>query len=345
MKILVTGSAGMLGSGLVPALQVAGHEVVPTDIDLRAPLPWGDGGPRITALDVRDRAAVERAVDDVQPGLVVHLAAETDLEVCENDDEHAYLTNAIGTKHVALACQRRGLPIAYVSTAGVFDGTKQGAYHEYDSPHPINVYGRSKLAGEQYVQWFCERAYVVRAGWMVGGGAKDHKFVARMLGQVRAGSTTLYAVGDKLGTPTYVPDFGRCFAALLAAESYGLYHMACEGVGSRYDVTREILDVLGLREQIALVEVGSEHFAREFPTPRPRSEIMRNLALSLQGLNTMRPWRDALREYLLTHFSDLVSVAVPRQQTASPSSVIDLDAPHPPAVPAARVGVSTGGPS
>lgn len=317
MKILATGAAGMLGSSLVPALARAGHQVVATDIDLSAPRPWGHGGPRVERLDVRDRDDVDRCVSAVSPDFMVHLAAETSLERADADPDHAWLTNTIATKYVALACRRSAIPMAYISTAGVFDGTKAAPYTEFDPPNPLNTYGASKLEGEHVVRTLVDEHFVVRAGWMVGGGAgKDHKFVARILAQLRAGATTIHAVGDKLGTPTYTPDFARCFLALMGSGLYGLYHMACGGEGSRYDVAAHILDVLG-RDDVELVEVGSEHFAEEFPSTRPRSEIMRNLTLDLQGMNTMRPWPVALDEYLRTEFPGLMTArARPVLETA-----------------------------
>lgn len=297
MKILVTGAAGMLGSGLVPALVSDGHEVVATDINLAQRRPWGEGGPELGRLDVRERDAIRDAIDQVRPDLVAHLAAETDLELCELDPDGAWWTNAIATKYVALECQRAGMPMAYISTAGVFDGTKDTAYTEFDTPNPVNVYGRSKFDGELMVEHLLDRYYIVRAGWMVGGGAKDHKFVAKILAQINAGATTLHVVSDKAGTPTYVPDFARCFSDLIGTGAYGRYHMACEGWGTRYDVSQLILTVLG-RDDIELVEVPSSYFAEEFFAVRPDSEIMRNMVLDLQGMNSMRPWEVALIEYI-----------------------------------------------
>jgi dTDP-4-dehydrorhamnose reductase len=304
MKILATGAAGMLGSALVPAFIRAGHQVTATDIDLSESHPWGPAGPRLRWLDVRDRRAVQATVDDVRPDLVLHLAAETSLEVSDDDPDHAYLTNTIATRYVALAARGAGIPITYISTAGVFDGLKESAYTEFDRPNPLNLYGKTKYEGERVVRELTEQHYIVRAGWMVGGGRrKDHKFVSRILAQLHAGATTLYAVTDKLGTPTYAPDFARCLLGLVDSGMYGLYHMACEGEGSRYDVAAHILHVLG-RDDVDLVGVTSEHFAAEFPAVRPRSEIMRNLALDLQGMNTMRPWQQALEEYLALEFAD-----------------------------------------
>jgi len=307
MRILATGTAGMLGSSLIPALARAGHEIVATDIDLTNTRPWGAGGPALDWLDVRDPAAVRAAFDTVRPELVLHLAAETSLEISDADPDHAYLTNTIATKYVALQCRRVGAPMTYISTAGVFDGTKDSAYTEFDDPNPINTYGASKYEGEKIVAGLLDEYYIIRAGWMVGGGAaKDHKFVSRIVDQVREGRTTIHAVGDKLGTPTYTPDFARCFLDLIDSQLFGLYHMACGGEGSRLDVAARILQVLG-RDDIELVEVDSEFFRDEFPSARPRSEIMRNMALDLQGMNSMRDWPTALEEYLLTEFADLVA--------------------------------------
>ncbi|CCM62771.1 MAG: sugar nucleotide-binding protein [Candidatus Microthrix parvicella] len=306
MKILATGTAGMLGSSLVPAMAAAGHEVVATDINLTDRHPWGPAGPELGYLDVRDRHAIRDAFDAVRPDFVTHLAAETSLEFSDADPAHAYLTNATATKLIAQQCGRREIPIVYISTAGVFDGTKTGPYTEFDAPNPINTYGDSKWRGEQEVRQFAPCHYIVRAGWMVGGGAaKDHKFVSRIVDQLREGRTTLHAVGDKLGTPTYTADFAACLLNLIDSEVYGLYHMACEGEGTRYDVAAEILSVLG-RDDIDLVEVTSEFFAEEFPSARPYSEIMVNQALDLQGMNLMRPWREALRHYLHHEFADLI---------------------------------------
>jgi dTDP-4-dehydrorhamnose reductase len=307
MRILATGAAGMLGTSLVPTFVAAGHDVVATDIDLTNPSPWGADHPNIDWLDVRDREAVRAAFKTTEPELLLHLAAETSLELSDADPDHAFLTNTVSTKYLALECRERDIPMVFISTAGVFDGVKEGAYTEFDQPNPLNTYGASKFEAEKLVQSLLDRWYIIRAGWMVGGGAgKDHKFVARILEQVRGGATTIHAVGDKYGTPTYTYDFGKCLLNLLDSDLYGIYHMACEGDGNRYDIAAFILDRLG-RDDIELVEVESDFFRDEFPSVRPRSEIMRNMALDLQGMNLMRPWPVALEEYLERHFAELMS--------------------------------------
>jgi dTDP-4-dehydrorhamnose reductase len=293
LGVLITGSAGMLGSAVFPAFVDAGHDVVATDLVPRdvAGLPMG-------TLDVRDAVAVADAIERTHPDLVLHLAAETDLETCEAGSDEAYRTNTIGTHNVALACRESGATLVYISTAGVFDGEKDdGPYIEFDAARPINVYGRSKYEGEIFVLRTVPRSFVVRAGWMVGGADRDHKFVAKVIDQLRNGARTIRAVTDKLGTPTYTQDFALNLLELTGTRFYGLYHMACLGEGSRFDVAREIVAFYG-RDDVDVIPVTSEAFAADYPAPRPRSEMMRNYMLDLRGMNRMRPWQTALREYL-----------------------------------------------
>lgn len=312
MRILVTGAAGMLGSSVCPWLRKCGNDVRATDIQTV--------DPDIDYLDVRDHAALEADILGYRPQLVLHLAAETDVERCELEPDHAYLTNTVGTQNVALLCRGHEVPMVYISTAGVFDGEKQDSYHEFDPAHPLNVYGKSKLEGERIVERLVARSFIVRAGWMIGGGRKDKKFIMKIIRQVDAGKTDLHVVDDKLGTPTYTADFARCLYELVQTPYYGRYHMACKGSGTRYDVAVELLRFLG-RDDIRVHRVGSEHFQAEYFAPRPRSEMMRNMMLDLRGLNLMRDWRVALAEYLQLHFADrrrapLAGVAVGRPAAA-----------------------------
>src|SRR5665811_1539950 len=154
----------MLGSAVFPTFANAGHDVGATDLQPREVrgLPMG-------RLDVRDAAAVEEAVVGVRPDLVLHLAAETDLETCEANPDHAYLTNTIGTHNVASAAAGRGTKLRTITTAEVFDGEKtEGPYTEFDEARPINLYGSSKYEGEILVLRLVPNSFVVRAGWMVG---------------------------------------------------------------------------------------------------------------------------------------------------------------------------------
>jgi dTDP-4-dehydrorhamnose reductase len=287
MKILVTGAAGMLGSALCPTLMQRGHTVFATDL---APVDEG-----IECLDVRSYKQIEEIVGKVKPDMVMHLAAETDVDKCELEPDHAFLTNTIGTQNVALVCQKESIVMVYISTIGVFYGDKPEPYTEFDNPNPINVYGRSKLEGEKIVQSLLERYYMVRAGWMIGGGPKrDKKFVGKIIKRMNE-TTVLKVVNDKIGSPTYTVDFSRCLADLIETGYYGLYHCTNKGYGSRFDVAKKIVDFLG-RSDVTVEPVGSAYFP--LPAARARSEMSRNYKLELLGKDTMRNWEDALKEYI-----------------------------------------------
>lgn len=284
----MTGAEGMLGSTMVPSLQKQGHKVIQTDV-----LPASSS---VDYLDIRDQSQVKEAVKKHKPDAVFHLAAETDVDKCEQQQDHAYFTNTLGTENVARACKERKALMMYVSTAGVFYGDKAEPYTEIDEPNPKNVYGKTKLAGERFVQDYLDKYFIVRAGWMVGGFARDKKFVKKVLDQIFAGKSEIKAVYDKKGTPTFTADFSANILPLVETKQYGLYHMTNRGICSRYEVAQKIVYSLELEEKVRVIPVDSSAFP--LPAPRADSEMMRNMRLDLLNINLMRPWEDALYEYI-----------------------------------------------
>lgn len=282
MRVLVTGAAGAVGSYVQDVFRDT--ELVLTDV--RGSL---------RAMDIADPEAVAATVHEVEPDVVLHLAAATDVDQCERDPDLAFRTNAIGTQNVALACRNSGCELVYISTAGVFWGDKIEPYTEFDEPGPANVYGHSKLAGERIVANLLDRYYIVRAGWMVGGGDLDRKFVGKLTELIRGGETHLRAVNDKWGSPTYAHDMLGGIKRLVGTGYHGLYHMVNEGSCTRYDVAVELKQILE-RPDVEIEPVSSAYFP--LPAPRARSEAMRNYKLELLGIDEMRPWREALREYV-----------------------------------------------
>ncbi|OGW92375.1 MAG: dTDP-4-dehydrorhamnose reductase [Omnitrophica bacterium RIFCSPHIGHO2_02_FULL_63_14] len=292
-KILVTGAGGMVGSYVSEVF--SDYELILSDIV--------KGHPRV---DVCQPAAVMDAVASAKPDVVLHLAAATDVDRCEQEPAIAFQTNAIGTQNVALACQATGAVLVYISTAGVFWGDKLDPYVEFDTPNPANIYGQSKLAGEQIVTSLLQRFYIVRAGWMAGGGERDKKFVGKITKLILDGVNPLRVVNDKWGSPTYAKDLLTGIRRLLETGYYGLYHMANHGCCSRYDVALMIREVLE-RPEIDVAPVSSAFFP--LPAPRARSEAMRNFKLELLGLDAMRTWQEALREYLQTELMPILSAS------------------------------------
>ena len=304
MKILVTGAGGMLGGDFCSELEKQGHEVVKTDINLIER--------DIEKLDVKNKNEVFSKVELHKPDIVAHLAAETDVDKCEYEIDHAYLTNTIGTLNIALACQKKNITMAYVSTAGVFDGNCAEPYTEFHQANPINVYGKTKYEGEKIVEKLLSKYFIIRAGWMMGGGERDKKFVYKILKQVKDGAKEIHVLTDKTGTPTYTLDFARNFMPLVETENYGLYHMTNKGECSRYNVARKIFEVLNIKDVNIKPVISTlypkdsfKHFSStKIPAPRPNSEMMRNYKLDLMGINNMRHWEEAVEEYINIHFKD-----------------------------------------
>ncbi len=287
-KVFITGCGGMLGSAVYPFFKEKGYDVLATDIDLNE--DW------LEYLDVRDYKQAKDITDKFQPDIILHLGALTSLEYCENHLEEAYKTNFTGTKNIAQICREQDIPLVYISTAGVFDGKKE-VYNEDDTPNPINVYGKTKLYAEIAVENLLERYFIVRAGWMVGGGKKDKKFVSYIVSQARAGNRIFNIVDDKFGVPTYTEDFSKNLNVLINTDFYGLYHMACSGNASRLEIAEHVLNKLGVKGY-KINPVSSEFFKEDFPVQRATSEIMVNCNLSKRDINHMRDWRICLSEYL-----------------------------------------------
>ncbi len=298
MRIYVAGCGGMLGEAVHRVFGAASDELKCTDVDVNA--PW------LEYCDFRDFTAYRQSVERFAPDVLMHLGAHTDLEYCEKNPQDAYLTNTQSVEHAVKIAQVHGVPLVYISTAGIFDGAKE-RYDEGDTPNPLGVYARSKHRGEEIVQQQMPRHFICRAGWMMGGGpGKDKKFIGKVLGQLAAGKRTLQVVNDKLGTPTYTIDFARNLRALLATENYGLYNMVCEGVTSRLEVAHELINILALKNAIRIESVSSEFFAGEYFAPRPASERLINHKLNLLQLNLMRDWQTALAEYIRDYYADYV---------------------------------------
>ena len=294
-KILITGCGGMLGSSVYPYLKSKGYEVMATDIDLDE--NW------LSHLDVRNLDEATQVATKFKPDIILHLAALTNLEYCENNKEDAHKTNYLGTRNMAIISKKLNIPMVYISTAGVFDG-KDERYSEENFPNPINVYGKTKLYAEIAVQNLLEKYFVVRAGWMVGGGKKDKKFVSYMLSQIKEGRQKFKVVNDTYGTITYTLDFAKNLEKLFNTKHYGLYHMACHGDTTRHEMMKHILTLLE-KDTNAIEPVSSEFFKKDFPVQRATSERMVNKNLQSKNLDNMGHWKDSLKHYIENEWTEL----------------------------------------
>jgi dTDP-4-dehydrorhamnose reductase len=295
-RVYIAGCGGMLGRAVYEYFN-ARTTVKATDIDLN--IAW------LSHADVRDYCSINDSITEFSPHFILNLAALTDLEYCERHQEDAWLTNALGAENIALIASRLEVPLVYISTAGIVDGSQE-IYNDFGTHSPLSVYGKSKYAGELAVQIMVRQHFVFRAGWMMGGGpAVDKKFINKIYKQIKAGATTLFVVDDKLGTPTYTKSFAMAIYAVAETDLYGVYNQVCSGSGSRYDVAEEFVRLLGLGDQITIVKVGSDTFEKEYFAPRPKSEKLENLKLKARGIDFMPHWKEALADYASEFKADL----------------------------------------
>ncbi len=291
-KVLIAGGGGMLGEAFHSVFS-ENYEVLVTDIDLNEP--------HIKFMDFRDFNQYSSVFESFKPDFLFHLGAHTSLEYCEENVEDCYNTNTLSVEYAVRLANKAGIPLLYISTAGIFDGSRD-FFTEYDTPNPLGHYARSKFCGEKHVCEASSNYLICRAGWMMGGGApKDKKFIGKLLKQINAGASEMFIVDDKDGTPTFTYDFARNVKTLLENERRGLYNMVCGGMTSRLEVATELLSIIG-RNDIKINVVKSDHFADTYFAPRPPNERLVNFKLDIIKENHMRDWKIALNDYVKNYY-------------------------------------------
>ena len=294
-KIFLSGVGGMLGEAFYEVFSKK-YTLKCTDKDVNE--DW------LEYLDFCDSEKYKLTVDNFSPDYLFHIGAFTDLEYCENNQQATFETNTESVKTAVKISNNLNIPLLYISTAGIFDGLKE-FYDENDEPKPMGIYAISKYEAEKFVVQNSKKFIICRAGWMMGGGQKkDKKFVKKILQQIKDGKKELFIVDDKFGTPTYTNDFAKNTLALIESDNFGLYNMACEGNTSRLEVTEEILKILNLSKKIKINKVKSEYFSKTFFAKRPNCENLLNKKLNDKKLNLMRPWKETLKEYLKSAYSN-----------------------------------------
>lgn len=277
MKVLVTGSNGMLAHDLVHVLK-QGHEVI---------------APPEKDLDITKRGDILRNIKELKPDMVINCAAYTQVDKAEEEREKAFLINGIGVQNISLICSDRGIPLCHISTDYVFDGKKQAPYTPFDNTNPINVYGESKLAGERYIEWITNRFYIIRTSWLYGRGGNN--FVSTML-RLAKEKTEITVVKDQSGSPTSTVSLSRAIDALIKTGAYGIYHFTDETGGgiSWHDFAGEIMVLSGLKAKI--VPITADEFPR--PAKRPAYSVLDTETFSMTTGFYPKNWRDSLRDYL-----------------------------------------------
>lgn len=299
MRIFVTGVAGQLGHDVMNELEKRGYEGIGSDV--AAEYTGIQDNSAVTnmpyvSLDITDRAAVERTLEEINPDVVVHCAAWTAVDMAEDDDkvEKVRAVNAGGTEHIAMVCKKLDCKMIYISTDYVFDGQGEIPWDpDCKDYKPMNVYGQTKLEGELAVSGNLEKYFIVRIAWVFGVNGKN--FIKTML-NVGKNHDAVRVVKDQIGTPTYTYDLARLLIDMAETEKYGYYHATNEGgYISWYDFTCEIYRQAGYDTKVIPVtteEYGLSKAARPFNSRLDKSKLTK------AGFTPLPTWQDALSRYL-----------------------------------------------
>ena len=276
MKILVTGAGGQLGYDVCRELATRG--ITHTGVERQD-------------FDITNSTDVDSYIKVYRPDGVIHCAAYTKVDQAEREPEKCWGINADGVKNIAAACRKNGAKLIYLSTDYVFDGKGIDFQETGATPSPLNIYGKSKLAGEQIVQQELKHFFIVRTSWMFG--IHGQNFVKSILKKAKT-QDELRVVGDQFGSPTYTRDLARLLCDMIMTEKYGIYHAVNEGVCSWAEFAKKILLYAGIRTKV--VEIS----AKEYPSlaKRPGNSRMSTESLTKSGFAKLPSWQDALKRYL-----------------------------------------------
>lgn len=277
MRVLVTGATGMLGQDVVRTLRARGHVCL---------------GAGSADFDLLDAEAVQRAVQGFMPEAIVHCAAYTAVDQAESEPERCTAVNGMGTLNIARAALAVNAKLLYISTDYIFDGSGDTPREEYDKPNPLNVYGLSKLQGEEAVRALTAKHFILRVSWLFGRGGKNFVETIRRLGREKS---QISVVDDQIGSPTYTLDLARLIVQMLPTGRFGTYNVSNEGFCSFADFARMILRADGSRCRVIPIP------SAEYPTAarRPLNSRLSKASLDENGFPRLPIWEDALRRYIV----------------------------------------------
>jgi dTDP-4-dehydrorhamnose reductase len=275
LRILVTGARGMLGSDMCEVLG-SDYEVTPYDIE---------------DFDIVDLEPTQKAVREVSPQVIIHLAAFTDVEACEDELERALGVNSVGAMNIAMAASEAEAYLVYLSTDYVFDGAKGEPYIETDVPSPINHYGLSKLRGERHVQELVSKHLIIRTSWLFGPNGKN--FIDTIVARA-SGGAVLKVVNDQRGSPTYSLDLARGIRQAFERKVEGVLHMTNTGVATWFDVASYAIGLAGIETDITAIP-GSEYPTR---AKRPPYSVLGSAVAEAAGIDALPHWREGVKHHL-----------------------------------------------
>ena len=275
-KIIVTGCNGQLGKAVNKLYANDGrYELVNTDVG---------------ELDITNIDEVLSFAREVKPYAIINCAAHTGVDACETEADKAYKINAIGPRNLSIAATETNAKLIHISTDYVFDGKGTRPYTEFDAVGPQGMYGRTKLAGENFVKQFADRYFIIRTAWLYGDGKN---FVKTML-RLSETNDKVRVVKDQVGSPTSAEELAKAIAFLLPTENYGLFHGTCEGDCSWAEFTEEIFRLAG--KKTVVEPITTEEFGAK--APRPAYSILENYMFKLTSDFMFADWHDAIAKYM-----------------------------------------------
>jgi dTDP-4-dehydrorhamnose reductase len=278
MTALVIGGSGTLGWYLKESLTKAGIAYL---------------APSSSELDIASDSSVSNFfLANKSFDTIYLLAAETNVDLCETNPESGYQINVLGTERIAKQAVQSGSYLVYISTSGVFGGGSQNKwrYCELDAPSPANLYGTSKLFGEQSIIRICKNYFIVRSSWMIGGGpSRDKKFLSKIIPMLRE-NKDLTVVHDKIGSLTYAKDLADFLVEAYYKKYTNITHFASENYASRYDIVKYVGALLKSTSKIK----GIDSTQFPLPAPRPMSEAL----YSITNLTKNKKWEEIIEDYM-----------------------------------------------
>lgn len=262
-KILITGGSGMVGSLIKFGIKPSHEE-----------------------LDILNKHSINTAIKKHNPDVILHLAAMTDTLKCEEAPKKAYRVNVTGTRNLARACKKNNIKLVYMSTCAVFDGKKKSPYTETDRPHPLNVYGKTKLEGEKIVMSTLPDALIIRTGWLFGSKKFKNKFINSIVHLLQK-NKELFVTHDRYGSPTYIPDLLKAVKNLILQEKTGTYHIINTGIASYFDISKEARKIGKFNTNLKKVRAEDIENSK---VKRSKNESLTSTKMKL------RSWKEALNQ-------------------------------------------------
>lgn len=276
MKVLVTGAGGQLGHDVCCELERQGIPHI---------------GTTSAQLNITDAASVKAICEAYCPDAIIHCAAWTAVDMAETKVEDVFLVNETGSKNLAIEAKKLGAKMIYLSTDYVFSGQEDGIYEIDAKTNPINIYGKSKLAGEQAVQSILKEYFIVRISWAFG--INGNNFVKSMI-KLSDTRNELSIVCDQIGSPTYTADLAPLLCDMIQSEEYGIYHATNEGFCSWYEFAKEIF--ADMQKKITVHPISSEQYLTT--AKRPKNSRLSKACLEEHGFYKLPHWKDALSRFL-----------------------------------------------